>query len=140
VRQPPWFRASNNVIKYTTEELLNIATNEEVAEPLLVPSGREAIPSSSWVAPPSIAIQGAKKEAKGDMKRQKQCYWWVAVVADYNDDDEKKADNSYREYVMAVGRSMKRQVWPPTDHVEGLLALQESLKLLSTRGRSGRRS
>jgi hypothetical protein len=47
VRQPPWFRASNNAIKYTTEELLNIATNEEVAEPLLVPSGREAIPSSS---------------------------------------------------------------------------------------------
>jgi hypothetical protein len=41
-------------------------------------------------------------------------------VTDY-DDDDKKADGSEMEYVKTVGRSVKRQVQPRTDHFERLL-------------------
>jgi hypothetical protein len=50
-QQPPRFRTPNDIVRYTTEELLDItahhATNKEAVGPLLVPSGRETVPSSN---------------------------------------------------------------------------------------------
>jgi hypothetical protein len=45
---------------------------------------------------------------------------WVAVVVGY-DDDEMKVDDSDKECVVATGRSVKHQAWPPIDHFERLL-------------------
>jgi hypothetical protein len=76
VQQPPHFWALNDVIRYTTEELLNIttsyATNEEAACLLSIPGDREAVPTISQAAPSGIAIQCAKKDAKGGKERRKR--------------------------------------------------------------------
>jgi hypothetical protein len=60
IQQLPPFLAPNDIIRYTLEELLSIAaqytTNKEVAGPLPVLGGREAVPGNSKVAPSSIAI------------------------------------------------------------------------------------
>jgi hypothetical protein len=73
IQQLPPFLAPNDIIRYTLEELLSITAqytiNKEVAGPLPVPGGREAVPGNSKAAPSSIAIQGAKKDAKGGKKR-----------------------------------------------------------------------
>jgi hypothetical protein len=74
---PPPFRAPNDFFKYTTEELLSLATqyttSKEAVRPLPVRGGREVVPSSSSkVAPSSIIIQVAKKDIKGGKKRQKR--------------------------------------------------------------------
>jgi hypothetical protein len=121
-------RALNDVIKYTTKALFGIAaqhaTMEEAARPPpilgsrgVVPSSSKAAPSSSKAAPSGITIQGTK----GSKKRQKRRPQWVTVVANYNDDDDKKTYGSDMEYVMTIGRSVKCQAWPPKDHFEGLL-------------------
>jgi hypothetical protein len=124
-RQPPRFWAPNNIVRYTTEEVLDIAaqytTDEEAARALLVSGGREAIPGSSRVAPSNIDIQGIEKDAKGNKKRQKWHPRRVAIVAGYNDYDNKEADGSDKEYVAAAKRGIKRQAQPPTNHFERLL-------------------
>jgi hypothetical protein len=71
--QLPPFWALNDIIRYTVEELLNIATHhatyEETVGPILVLGGREVVLSSSRVVPSNIVIQGTKKDAKGGKKR-----------------------------------------------------------------------
>jgi hypothetical protein len=42
-------------------------------------------------------------------------------VADYNGNNNKKADSSDKECITAARCSVKRQVWLPTDHFERLL-------------------
>jgi hypothetical protein len=88
-------QAPNNVIRHTTMEMLDVttqyATNEEVVGPLLVPCSREAVPGSSQVAPSSIAVQGAKKDAKDGKKKRKRHPQWVATMPGYDNDNDKKA-------------------------------------------------
>jgi hypothetical protein len=71
------FRAPNDIIRYTTEELLNITAqyvaSEEAVGPLPIPSSKETVPGSSQVAPSIIVVQVAKKDAKGGKKKQKRC-------------------------------------------------------------------
>jgi hypothetical protein len=94
------------------------ATNKEVATPLPVLGGREAVPDSSKVVPSNIAVQGAKKDVKGGKNRQKWRPQWVATIANYNDDDDKYADNSDMAHVVTAGHNVKHQTQPPTDHFE----------------------
>jgi hypothetical protein len=69
VQQPPCFLASNDIVRYTTRELLDVAaqytTNKEASSPLPVPGEREAIPGNSRAAPSNITIQGTMKDVKG---------------------------------------------------------------------------
>jgi hypothetical protein len=87
-RQPPCFRAPNDVVRYTTMELLDITTqytmNEEAVRAPHVPGGREAILGSSRAAPSNLVIQGTKK---GGKKRQKLRPQWAAFLTGYNNDD-----------------------------------------------------
>jgi hypothetical protein len=84
-RQSPWLRAPNNIIRYTTNELLDIAIqdaiDQEVVRTVLVLGGREAVLDSSRDAPSNIIVQGSKEGTKGGKKRQKQRTQWVAVMA-----------------------------------------------------------
>jgi hypothetical protein len=68
VQHPQCFWASNDVIGYTTEELLNIAapytTNKEVARPLPITSSTKTVLGNSQVAPSGIAVEGTKKDTK----------------------------------------------------------------------------
>jgi hypothetical protein len=68
-----FFCARNDVVRYTTKELLDIAaqctTNEEVVGSLLVLGGREVAPNNSRATPYNIVVQGAKKDAKDGKKR-----------------------------------------------------------------------
>jgi hypothetical protein len=114
----PWVGRLNatrgtHVVRYTIEELLDIAapyaTNEEVAGPLPVPGSTKALPCSNREAPFGIAAQGAKKDVKGGKKRQNWHPQWVAVVAGYDYDNDKKADDSGKEYIATVGHRVKRQ-------------------------------
>jgi hypothetical protein len=89
-----------------------------VLGPLLVLGDREVVSSSSRATPSNIAIQGTKKDAKDDKKRQNQCPQLVAITAGYDDGDDKKADDSNKEYVAVAGRSVKHQARPPTNHFE----------------------
>jgi hypothetical protein len=122
VQQPPYFRAPNDVVRYTTEELLDIAAqyaaNEEVAGTPPIPGGRKPIHDSRRAAPSNIVIQGAKKDAKGSKKRQKRCPQWIAVTAGYGDDDGKKEDSSDKEYITAARHQVKCQARSPTDNFE----------------------
>jgi hypothetical protein len=124
-QQLPCFRAPNDIVSYTIEELLGIATqyaiNKKAVRPQPIPGSREAVPGNSQAAPFGTAIQGAKKDAKGGKKRRKWWPQWVAATTDYDDDDDKKADGSNMEYVAATGHSVKRQARPPINHFERLL-------------------
>jgi hypothetical protein len=115
------FWAPNDIIRYTTKGLLDIAaqhaTMEEVDRPPPVLGNRGAVPGSSKAAPSGFTVQGIK----GGKKRRKQRPQWVAAAANYNDDDDKKTDDSDMDYVMTIGRSVKCQAWPPKDHFERLL-------------------
>jgi hypothetical protein len=74
-QQPPPFWVLNDIFRYTTEELFSIvaqyATRKEAARPHPVLGSREAVPGSNKVASSSIAVQGARKDAKGGKKRWK---------------------------------------------------------------------
>jgi hypothetical protein len=69
------FQALNNIVRYTTEELLSIATlyatRKVEARPLPVPGSKEVNPSNNKAVPSSIIIQGTKMDTKGGNKRQK---------------------------------------------------------------------
>jgi hypothetical protein len=55
----------------------------------------------------------------GGKKRRKWCPQWAAVSTGYNDvDDDKKADDFNKEYVVAVEHGVKHQAQPPTNHFE----------------------
>jgi hypothetical protein len=121
-----FFCARNDVVRYTTKELLDIAaqctTNEEVVGSLLVLGGREVAPNNSRATPYNIAVQGAKKDAKDGKKRWKQCPQWVAIMTGYDDDDDDmKADDSDKEYITTIRRGIMQQGRPPTNHFEKLL-------------------
>jgi hypothetical protein len=124
-RQPPSFRALNDIFRYTTKELLNItaqyATSKKAAKALLVPSGREAAPNSSKAAPSNITAQDAMKDAKGGKKRRKQRPQWVATVVDYDSNDNEKANDSNKEHVTTAVYSGQCQARPPTELFERLL-------------------
>jgi hypothetical protein len=75
------------------------------------------VPGSNKAAPSSIAVHGAK----GGKKRRKWHPQGVAVVADYDDDDDKKTEDSDMEYIATAGSSVKCQALPPIDHFERLL-------------------
>jgi hypothetical protein len=72
----------NDVIRNTTEDLLNIAalycTKEEATRPLPILGGRGAVTGSNQAMPSGVAIQGTKKDAKGGKKSLKQRHQWVA--------------------------------------------------------------
>jgi hypothetical protein len=94
--QPPPFRAPNDVFRYTTKKLFSIAaqytTSKQAAEPLPALSNREMTPGNSKMMSSNITIQDAKKDARGGKNRWKRHPWWVAAAADYDDNDDKKAD------------------------------------------------
>jgi hypothetical protein len=66
------FWALNDIIRYTTKGLLDIATQhatmEEAARPPPVLGNRGAVPGSSKAAPSGVTVQGIK----GGKKRRKQ--------------------------------------------------------------------
>jgi hypothetical protein len=70
---PRLFWETNDVFRYTTKELFEIATqcasDEEVVEAILVPGDREVAPSSSQAALFGTVIHGVEKGAKGGKKR-----------------------------------------------------------------------
>jgi hypothetical protein len=70
---PRCFRALNNIIRYTTKELLDIttkyATNKEAVGSLLEPGDREAVLSNSRATPSIVVVQDVKKDAKDGKKR-----------------------------------------------------------------------
>jgi hypothetical protein len=111
-QQSPSFQASNDVFRYTTEELRSIAvqytTGKEVVELLPIPGSREAILGIDKVAPSDDAVQDAKKGAKSGNKRHKQRPQWVTSVTDYDDDNDEKADGSDLGHVVTTARSGKR--------------------------------
>jgi hypothetical protein len=72
-------------------------------------------PASARWCPPNVVDQGAKKGTKGSKKRQKWHPRRVVVA------DEKKVDDSDKEYVAAAECGFKSQVRPPTDHFKRLL-------------------
>jgi hypothetical protein len=78
-------------------------------------------PGSSRAAPASVAVQGAKKDAKGSKSMQKWHPQWVVATANYDDGDKKKADGSDKKCVMPARHSVKRQVQPQIDHFVRLL-------------------
>jgi hypothetical protein len=124
-QQSPSFQASNDVFRYTNEELCSIAvqyaTGKEVVDLLPVPGSREVILGSVKVVPYDDAVQDAKKGAKSGNKRHKQRPQWVMIATDYDDDNDEKTDGSDLGHVMTATRSGKRQVQPPTDHFERLV-------------------
>jgi hypothetical protein len=67
MQQLPHFWAPKDFVRYTTKELLGIATyhatREEVVKPLPVP-----VPGSSRAAPSGVAVHGTKKVSKGGKK------------------------------------------------------------------------
>jgi hypothetical protein len=77
VQQPLPFWALNNIFRYTTEELCNIAgqyvMRKETAKLLPIPGSKEATPCSNNMAPSAAAVQNAKKGIKGGKKRRKRC-------------------------------------------------------------------
>jgi hypothetical protein len=69
--------------------------------------------------PSNLAIQSTKNDAKGGKKRRKWCPQWAIVSTGYNDDnDNKKAHNCNKEYIVATKRSVKHQARSSTDHFE----------------------
>jgi hypothetical protein len=66
---PQHIQALNNVIRYTTEELLDItaqhAPGEEVVGDVLVPGDWEAVLDICWVAPSNVADLGANIGERG---------------------------------------------------------------------------
>jgi hypothetical protein len=70
---PRLFWETNDVFRYTTKELFEIATqcasDEEVVGAILVPGDREVAPSSSQAALFGTVIHGVEKGAKGGKKR-----------------------------------------------------------------------
>jgi hypothetical protein len=46
---------------------------------------------------------------------------WVVVTTRCNDDDDKEADDSYEECLMAVERDFMRMAHQPNEHLEKLL-------------------
>jgi hypothetical protein len=111
---------SHQDVRYTTEELLDItaqyATEEDAVGVVYAPGDKEEVPGSNWVVPSNITIQGTKKGTKGGRKR---CPRWFADAISY--DDDKKADDSDKEYIMAAEQGFKRHARPPTYHFERLL-------------------
>jgi hypothetical protein len=106
------FWAPNDVFRYTTMELLDIAAqctrDEEVAGAVLILSDWEAVQGISRVVPFDVTDQGVKKCAKGRKKRQKQHPRWFAVATSCNDDDNNETvDGSDKEFIMVVGRGFK---------------------------------
>jgi hypothetical protein len=69
------FWAPSNVIKYTTKQLLDIASSTrsgmEVAKADLVLGNRKENPGTSRAAPSDAAVQSSKKGTKGGRRRQK---------------------------------------------------------------------
>jgi hypothetical protein len=65
--------------------------------------------------PPKATGKGGKRSAKGSKKGQKRCPQWVAITSSY-DDDDKEADDSYKEHVAAIEHDFKHKVRQPTDH------------------------
>jgi hypothetical protein len=63
------WRASNDVFRYTTEELHNItthyATGKEVAEHLAIPASREATPGNSKAAPSKMPRRAPRAARRG---------------------------------------------------------------------------
>jgi hypothetical protein len=106
-QQPSPFRAPNNVFRYTTEELLSItaqyANDKEAADPLPVSGGREVTLCSSKAVPSNVVIP----DAMGDTKRRKWHPEWVAAGADYDDNNDKKVDDSNMECVMTADRPLQ---------------------------------
>jgi hypothetical protein len=64
-------------------------------------------PGSSKAVPTDAAIQDTKKRAKGDKKKRKQCPQWATAVADYDGNDERKADGSDMRCVVTTAHSGK---------------------------------
>jgi hypothetical protein len=112
-RQPPSFRALNDIFRYTTKELLNITAQYATS--------KKAAPSSSKAAPSNITAQDAMKDAKGGKKRRKQRPQWVATVVDYDSNDNEKANGSNKEHVTTAVYSGQCQARPPTELFERLL-------------------
>jgi hypothetical protein len=63
----------NDIIKYTTQELLDIATQhppgEEAARAVFILGSEKTPPDSNRVTPPKATGKGTKKGAKGGKKR-----------------------------------------------------------------------
>jgi hypothetical protein len=57
------------------------------------------------VAPSDIAVQCAKKDAKGGKKWRKRHPQWVVAMANY-EDDNKKVDGSDEECIVATDRPL----------------------------------
>jgi hypothetical protein len=66
----------NNVIKYTTKELLEIvvwhASGEEAVRVVFILGDEKMAPGSSWPVPSKATSKGAKKCAKGGKKGRKR--------------------------------------------------------------------
>jgi hypothetical protein len=67
---------------------------------------------------PASPSKAPRRTPRSGKKRRKWGPQWVAVVAGYDDDNDKIADDSDKEYVMAAGHRVKRQARPLTYHFE----------------------
>jgi hypothetical protein len=88
VQQPLRCWTPDNIAKYITEELLDIAaqyaTNEEATGPHPTLDGREVVLDSGPAVPSGIVGQ------------------WVAAAGDYDDDDNNKVDGCDKQCVTIV--------------------------------------
>jgi hypothetical protein len=107
----------------TTKELLDIATrhasSEEAVGAGFVLGNMKTAVSSSRAAPSKATVKSTRKGAKGGKKGQKWHPRCVAIMAS-DDNDEEKADDSGKEYVMAVKHDFKHKTWQQKDHFKKL--------------------
>jgi hypothetical protein len=112
-------------LRYTTEELRSIAaqytTNSEAAEFRLPPGSREVTPSSDREAPSDVAVQSARVDGEGDKRRCKQHPQRATITTDYDDGNNRKADDSNMGRVTTGTHNDKHQAQTPTDHFKRLL-------------------
>jgi hypothetical protein len=115
----------SDIFRYTTEKLCNIVvqytTSKETTKLLPTLGSREVTLGSSNETPSIVAIRDAKRGTNGSRKRRKQCSQFVTIMADYDDDNDKKVDGSSMGCIATTMDSGKHQAWPPIDHFERLL-------------------
>jgi hypothetical protein len=73
------------------------------------------------VTPSVVAVRDAKRGTKGGKKKRKRCLQWPMAVANNDNDNDKKADDSGVGCITTAVHSSKRLARPPTDHIERLL-------------------
>jgi hypothetical protein len=71
---------------------------------------------------PKAARKGIKRSAKGNKRGPKRCPQRIAITISYDEgDNDKEAEDSNEEQVVAAERDFKCQAWQPVDHFGNLL-------------------